>query len=118
MMGLGVATRNIEPIRPSTLVDTIAELKREFTRIQDELREARGEISRLRRKLGRRRLLSRAVSEIDIESLRRKVACFCHPDRGGDNELMSTINMLLDLFEVDESGEDRLADIREEREAA
>ena len=117
-MGLGIASRTLEQIRPLTLVDTIAELRREFTRIQEELSEARSEISRLKRKLGRRRLLSRAVSDIDVESLRRKVASCCHPDRGGDNELMSTINMLLDLCEADEPEAERLADAGEARAAA
>ena len=117
-MGLGMASRNIERIQPMTLVDTITELKREFARMQEELREAHGEINRLQRKLDRRGSLSRFAPEVDVESLRRKVAVCCHPDRGGDNELMSTMNMLLDLLETEGPGAGLPADAGEERAAA
>ncbi len=112
-MGLGVAARNLERIRPMNLIETITELKREFGRMQEELREKDAEIERLKCRLEKRTPVSQAVSEVDIESVRRKIASFCHPDRGGDTELMSTVNMLLDLFDEQESGPEQLVNSRQ-----
>ncbi len=100
------------------LIDTITELKREFGRMQEELREKDAEIERLKRQLKKRTPVAQAVSEIDIESVRRRIASFCHPDRGGDNELMSTVNMLLDLFDEEERGAEQLVNSRQARGVA
>ena len=95
------------------LIETITELKREFGRMQEELRDKDVEIERLKHQLKKRPVVSQAASEVDIESVRRKIASFCHPDRGGDNELMSTVNMLLDLFDEEESAAERLVNSRQ-----
>ena len=101
-MGLSAAAREAEVIRMPNLVDTISELRQEFFRMKDELCEARREIRRLQGKLGRIQHLTEAMAAIDIDALRRKVACYCHPDRGGDGEVMSTINMVLDYLDSEE----------------
>lgn len=108
---LAVETRKADRFQPVTLVDTITELKGEFNRIQGELSQARDEISRLKRKLNSLRPLSKAMAEVDIDALRRKAAYYCHPDRGGDGDLMTFINVLLDVFETENVRSVRSADM-------
>jgi hypothetical protein len=80
------------------LSGAITNLGAEFIRLRSQLDEARSEIVRLRRKLATRQA-PELVSGVEIGSLRRQVAYYCHPDRGGDHGLMSSLNTLFDMLE-------------------
>ncbi len=53
-----------------------------------------------------------AVAQARITST-HQIALFCHPDRGGDNELMTTVNMLLDRFDEQEGTAEQLVNSRQ-----
>lgn len=78
------------------LVDTIARLRSEFIDLKTQLIKAHDENTRLKKELEERRQKTNSTSNFDIPSLRRKVTFCCHPDRGGDIELMKDINLLFD----------------------
>lgn len=82
-----------------SLGETITRLGTEFLHMKSSLREAKSEIARLRGELARLRLPRRRLPKADMASLRRQVAYHCHPDRGGDAELMSNLNTLFDFLE-------------------
>jgi len=81
-----------------SLSDTIGRLRSEFTSLRHELRDAKSENCRLRREIDRWRARFRPLGADDIASLRRSVAFYCHPDRGGNGELMSRLNALFDVL--------------------
>lgn len=84
--------------RGQSLSDAICSLRSEFSRMEDELRTTRSENSRLRGELARWRRRYRPQQKMDLAGLRRRVAFYCHPDRGGDAELMSRLNTLFDML--------------------
>ncbi len=87
-----------EPPWDHAVVESIVWLKRRFTEMEDELRRAESEVTRLRRELSRVRLQHEA--QVDVSHLRRRVAFYCHPDRGGDTELMARLNCMFDWVEA------------------
>lgn len=89
-----------KPKRRKSLSDAISILRNEFSRMKDELRTTHSENNRLRSELARWRLRCRPRQEMDLAGLRRRVAFYCHPDRGGDADLMSRLNTLFDLLAV------------------
>ena len=42
------------------------------------------------------RRFQRTLRTIDLPGLRRDVAFYCHPDRGGDGNVMRRVNLLFD----------------------
>lgn len=78
------------------LVETIAQLRSEFINLRTELLKAHDENARLKSELDKSRQVTSDKSSFDLLSLRRRVAFCCHPDRGGDIELMKDINLLFD----------------------
>ena len=78
------------------LVETIAQLRSEFINLKTELLKAHDENARLKGELEKSRQPVNPASNFDLPSLRRRVAFCCHPDRGGDIELMKDINFLFD----------------------
>ena len=78
------------------LVETIAQLRSEFVNLKTQLVKAQDENARLKSELEKSRQSSNNTSNFDLLSLRRRVAFRCHPDRGGDIELMKDINLLFD----------------------
>ena len=82
----------------TTLIDAIANVHVEFAQMRNELSAAQREIARLRRKLSQRRQ-SQPAPDLDLASLRRNVAFYCHPDRSGDGDLMRRLNVLFDYLE-------------------
>jgi hypothetical protein len=92
-------TNNLTPSAGShSLRDAITSVHVEFSQLRRELREASRTIARLEQQLADQRWCSRAVSELDLASLRRGLAFHCHPDRGGDPSLMKNINALFDVL--------------------
>jgi hypothetical protein len=61
-------------------------------KLKAELQTARLEIQRLTNKP-----LELDVS-FSVAALRRKVAFYCHPDRGGDSHVMEDVNVLFDAL--------------------
>ncbi len=90
--------RSVVPGRRHSLVEAVAKLQFEFSSMKTELRHAHSENTRLKGDLSRWRSRCRAMPESDIASLRRRVAFYCHPDRGGDDDLMSRMNTLFDFL--------------------
>jgi hypothetical protein len=73
------------------LVEAIGRLKLELTRVTHMLYAAQGQ----------REMLARKIAVVDVESLRKDLALYCHPDRGGDVSVMQRINVLCDaLLEI------------------
>ncbi len=90
----------------SSLLTTITRLAAELTDLKSQLRQARLDVSRLSLMLARTRNRPRPVDPGELEGLRRRVAYYCHPDRGGDGELMSRLNRLFDALQNQSSSED------------
>lgn len=80
-------------------VVAVAKLRNRFADLDTRLREAHGEIARLEGELARWRARYRAAQRIDVPWLRRQVAYYCHPDRGGDGNLMTSVNVVFDFLE-------------------
>ncbi len=62
-------------------------------RLRDDLQAARWRIAQLEQQAARRRPV------VDM-TLRRDTAFYCHPDRGGNVELMARLHALFDTLEV------------------
>jgi len=90
--------RFIPQIRRRSLTETIADLRVEFDNIKNELRSAYSEKDRLMGDLAKWRARYRTLPEMDLGKMRRRLAFYCHPDRGGDAALMSNVNQLFDLL--------------------
>ena len=90
--------RSAIPAHGRPLVETISKLNTEFSNMKNRLRDVQCENTSLRGELARWRSQYSKMPEIDFASLRRRVAYFCHPDRGGDADLMSRLNNLFDLL--------------------
>lgn len=82
-----------------SLVEAVAGVHEQFMQLQQDLRAARLEISSLRRSLAELEPVTVELPELDLSSLRRHVAFYCHPDRSGDGELMMRLNVLFDYLE-------------------
>jgi len=98
-MQLAATLTSTEIADSPSLGESITRLGTEFLHMKSSLREAQCEIARLRGELARLRLPRRRIPNSDMASLRRQVAYHCHPDRGGDAELMSNLNTLFDFLE-------------------
>lgn len=96
-MELAANLKNETLFRSASLGDTIARLWTEFTNVKRRLSEAHSEIHRLKDQLARQR--PSVQPGLDFGALRRRVAFYCHPDRGGDVALMSELNNLFDVLE-------------------
>lgn len=83
----------------SLLGAAIAQVKSELSQMRDELQAARAEVARLKRTLGWRTTHEHNFSQTNIRRLRREVALYCHPDRGGDLDVMRRVNSLFDDLE-------------------
>jgi hypothetical protein len=73
-------------VTPKTLAEAVAGLRAELDRTRAQLRHAQ-EIPKMK------------FSADQLTSLRRRVAFYCHPDRGGDVVLMRDLNTLFDVLE-------------------
>lgn len=98
-MRVATTTTNTSSAGRFSLGDTIANLRSEFSHMKGELRDVNSENSRLRRELTQWRTRSRTPPNVRLDSVRRKAAFYCHPDRGGDAILMSNLNVLFDFLE-------------------
>lgn len=99
---------NVIPAQQSMLSQTIGKIRSEFWMLKRELMDARSEIRQLKAILAKERKLYPKLKGVKIDSLRRRVAFYCHPDRGGDAELMTNLNTLFDslaLFEYPTTAE-------------
>jgi hypothetical protein len=85
-----------------SLSQTVGAFCQEMLRLRGQLHDARLEIRRLKDELGQRSAHPRIVGDIKLRTLRRQVAFYCHPDRGGDERLMQQINALFDDLECAE----------------
>ena len=72
-----------------TLRDAIAGVHDKMSSLQEELREAHDELATLKN----------GLAATNIGSLRREVAFYCHPDRGGNGLLMRRLNVLFDFLQ-------------------
>jgi len=97
-MEYSTATGNMTINRYSPLVNSIAKLRSEYSNIQNELRHVYDENNRLKNELEKSRSRHSGIPSLDLSSLRRRIAFLCHPDRGGDAELMKELNILLDFL--------------------
>ena len=82
-----------------SLAGAIGELHSQFAVIQEELRFAHTELDRLRGVLFTWQAHFEKLPCLNLSSLRRHAAFYCHPDRGGNVELMSGLNVLFDILE-------------------
>lgn len=97
---MNLARKFKESVRPAppTLRDVIAGVHDKLSTLQGELREAHQEIEMLREELAMS-AESRAIPQAELGSLRRQVAFYCHPDRGGNGLLMRRLNVLFDFLQ-------------------
>lgn len=79
-----------------SIAQAVKELRMEYSCVKTELHNAKLENDRLKSELAKCGSLYQALSNIELPKLRRRVTFYCHPDRGGDGELMSTLNALFD----------------------
>ncbi len=96
-MKVAANTKSAVPGRTHSLVDAIAKLQFEFSSMKTELLQANSENAKLKGDLAKWQSC-RDLPESEIASLRRRVAFYCHPDRGGDSDLMSRLNTLFDAL--------------------
>lgn len=82
-----------------SLVDSIEELQFRFANMKDELRDAYGEIARLRGTMAELETGFGGLPSTNVSALRRRVAFYCHPDRGGDGSVMGVLNTIFDFME-------------------
>ncbi len=85
----------------SSIADSIASLCAEFQATKEQLHELLRENSALRLELAETRAQLPTLPELDLARLRRRVAFYCHPDRGGDAGLMTVLNQLFDALEAE-----------------
>jgi hypothetical protein len=88
------------PLYSPSIAETIAKLGVEFSNMKSKLRAAHCEITRLKNELTRHRPGHQVAPRINLATLRRRVAYYCHPDRGGDTELMARLNTLFDFLDT------------------
>ena len=86
------------PLDGRALSQAIANFKVEFNKIRSELRDVQCENTVLKEKLAHWRSRCANVPQIDVPSLRRQVAYYCHPDRGGSTVVMSRLNFIFDYL--------------------
>ncbi len=94
------ATENASPLgngRPS-MAESVARLRMEFSNIRAELQVTKSENNRLKDELDEFRSKYEALPNLEVPKLRRCVTFYCHPDRGGDDEIMSKLNVLFDFL--------------------
>jgi hypothetical protein len=94
------AIRSVFPVRRQSIVEAVLKLRAEFSSMKNELHLVHCENAKLRGELARWRSRCRGMPELDLSALRRRVAYYCHPDRGGDADLMSKLNTLFDFLAV------------------
>lgn len=87
------------PGQRSLLGAAIAQVRTEMSQMKIELDAARAEVARLKRTLCWRTSYANTYSHTNLRRLRREVALYCHPDRGGDVNVMQRINALFDDLE-------------------
>jgi hypothetical protein len=92
------SNQSTSPAPGGSLVETVSRLCVEFSAVQKELEDARSENHRLRTELEKWHSRWETLPSVDTSSLRRRVAYFCHPDRGGNTDLMSAINVVFDFI--------------------
>lgn len=90
--------QSVPPAGPS-LVGTISSLCVDFRNMKVELQNALREVAALRREVSGLRSRQHKLSQLDVTALRRRMAFEHHPDRGGDPDLMTTLNAFLDTVE-------------------
>lgn len=98
-----VAARGRAGAGAPSLSQAIGALCQDAVRLRSELKRAQLEISRLRDQLAQRPARGAAPRSLEkrrIQLLRRQISFHCHPDRGGDGELMQRINELFDELET------------------
>ncbi len=81
-----------------TLRDAIAGVHNKLFDLKAELREAHQKIAVLKQELATNRPDFRTMPESNLSGLRRDVAFYCHPDRGGNDLLMRRLNVLFDYL--------------------
>jgi hypothetical protein len=96
---LTASTPNTIRTESRSLVSAIRSLRDEFSTVAAELRDAQSEIARLRRELTCLRAANPTPSDLNLASLRREVTFACHPDRGGNEQVMCRVNVLFDHIE-------------------
>jgi hypothetical protein len=91
-------TNNNALVQHCSVVDMVARLRADFSNTKSELNNARIENNRLKRALKRQQSQNDITTEFDLPSLRRAVAFYCHPDRGGSDVIMSKVNTFFDFL--------------------
>ncbi len=81
-----------------SLRHTIENLSSQFAGMRTALRDAQLELLRLRSRLNRKCSHS-SLDGLDLGALRRQIAFHCHPDRGGNEDLMARVNSLFDYLD-------------------
>ncbi len=74
-------------IKLALVEDEMTSITTMIDKLKTELRIARLEIQRLTLDV-----------PFDVVTLRRKIAFYCHPDRGGDADVMRNVNALFDAL--------------------
>jgi hypothetical protein len=82
----------------SGLREKMMSLEQECYEAKTELRKVLRDNVALTWKLNLRPPKYRGIPNIDLPSLRRQLTFYCHPDRGGDGELMRRIIELFDFL--------------------
>jgi hypothetical protein len=94
-----VTTTNTSSKPSASLAETVGAFRRDMVRLRAELQEAHREIGRLKRELGQVPAAPPVAGKTKLRVLRRQVSFYCHPDRGGDENLMKSLNALFDYLE-------------------
>jgi hypothetical protein len=97
-METAAVIRDVVPVHRQTIVEAVLKLRAEFSSIKDELHIVHSENTKLKGELARWQSRCRGAPELDLAMLRRQVSFYCHPDRGGDGDLMSKLNTLFDYL--------------------
>jgi hypothetical protein len=87
------------PEKNLSVRELITNLRNKFADMERRLSDANRRVLTLNTELDGWRSLAGAKPAVNVSTLRRRVAFYCHPDRGGDTELMSRLNVLFDFVE-------------------
>ncbi len=79
--------------------NAVARLRSNYDDMERRLSDAKMEVAELKDQVAGWRSRHHSIRRLDVSSLRRQVAFQCHPDRGGDSNLMTRLNALLDVLE-------------------
>ena len=100
-MSHATVVRQPEALAGSSLSETVGAFCKDVARMRSEIHAANKEIARLRKKLAVR---DTKIQKPNFRALRRQISFYCHPDRGGDDNLMRRVNLLFYYLECSAEG--------------